>query len=255
MYGALNTDFGDEVGFLVTINPATGLITEVGPVVQGLDAIAFPPTQPLDYGDAPLPYPTILALNGARHTPGGPFLGNVAPDLEGDGQPNNGANGDDVNGASDDEDGVTVLLNAAGGQAIAQVVVGGANGFLDGWIDFNQDGDWNDANEQVFISQFVPVGTSNLPFTSPITGGLSGPVFSRFRLSAAGGLAPTGAAGNGEVEDYILQPIIPPPPPPGNDPNDDGTGGAPVLFSTDGGAFPLATLAGLFLIVLWRRRM
>src|SRR5207249_212674 len=95
---------------------------------------------PLDFGDAPAPYPTLLSQNGARHviTGSGPFLGNVPPDAESNGQPNSAATGDDNDGL-DDEDGVTTVLNATGGAGIAQVKVSGAPGLLDAWIDFDKD--------------------------------------------------------------------------------------------------------------------
>ncbi len=74
---------------------------------------------------------------------------------------------------------------------------------LDGWIDFNQDGDWDDAGEQILVSRDLTAGTNLLSFTIP-QGATSGGTLARFRLSSAGGLSPTGAAADGEVEDYIV---------------------------------------------------
>ncbi|MHC4879013.1 MAG: FG-GAP-like repeat-containing protein, partial [Planctomycetota bacterium] len=59
-----------------------------------------------DYGDAPEPYPTVLADGGARHLGVGPILGD-ARDNEADGVPSLNAQGDDAAGAPDDEDGVS----------------------------------------------------------------------------------------------------------------------------------------------------
>ena len=45
-------------------------------ITQPLDAIAvIRPAPLLDYGDAPISYPSRLAEDGARHTPVGPTLG------------------------------------------------------------------------------------------------------------------------------------------------------------------------------------
>ena len=78
---------------------------------------------------------------------------------------------------------------------------------LDAWIDFNQDGDWDDAGEQIFTNYNLGTsnGTQTLSFTVPQdTGGniVYGTTYARFRLSTAGGLLPTGWPSDGEVEDY-----------------------------------------------------
>ena len=58
-----------------------------------------------------------------------------------------------------DEDGIAILdsqSNPGGsihpGDNTLQVTVQGVGGYLNGWIDWNQDGDWNDAGEQVFTN-------------------------------------------------------------------------------------------------------
>ncbi len=57
-------------------------------------AITVKETQ-LDLGDAPAPYPTLIANQGASHQAAGPRLGPTR-DIEGDGQPNASATGDDA---------------------------------------------------------------------------------------------------------------------------------------------------------------
>ncbi|MDB4459239.1 Ig-like domain repeat protein, partial [bacterium] len=156
-----------------------------------------------DFGDAPDPsYPTLLASNGARHqiVSGAPQLG-TAIDDETDGQPQTNADGDDTNGAPDDEDGVTIPTLVAGTSATIQINVTVAAGKLDAWIDFNQDGDWTDPGEQVATDLVVTTGAQTLMV--PIDqGSPTGHTFARFRISTAGALTPTGAATDGEVEDY-----------------------------------------------------
>jgi Dockerin type I domain/GEVED domain len=76
-------------------------------------------------------------------------------------------------------------------------------GLLDAWIDFNRDGDWDDAGEQIFTRASLNAGANTLPFTT-IASAAVGNTFARFRLSSAGSLLPKGAAADGEVEDYFF---------------------------------------------------
>ena len=144
-------------------------------------------------------YPTILADNGARHTATGPTLG-TARDTESNGQPTANADGDDNNGVPDDEDGVTIPALTQG-QTAALTVNASAAAKLDAWIDWNRDGDWADADEQVATNLSVSAGNNTLNVPVP-AGASPGTTYARFRLSTAGGLTRTGAAADGEVEDY-----------------------------------------------------
>jgi len=77
----------------------------------------------LDFGDAPdASYRTLLASDGARHTALGPRLG-TNRDGESDGQPTVDADGDDLVGTPDDEDGVVFGLPLGVGQLDASVTV------------------------------------------------------------------------------------------------------------------------------------
>jgi hypothetical protein len=110
-----------------------------------------------DFGDAPAPYPSLRASNGARHlfVPGY-FLGGSV-DGEADGQIDANATGDDLDGNNDD-DGVFLTSALVAGQTATLQVVASTNGFLNGWVDFNQNGSWADGGEQVFINQVVVPG-------------------------------------------------------------------------------------------------
>lgn len=155
----------------------------------------------MDLGDAPdAPYPTLLASDGARHQSVGLTLGS-GRDTEDDGQPTGAADGDDTNGA--DEDGVGFGTDLETGNAITVTVNVSADGLLDAWVDFNADGDWEDAGEQIFVSQAVNTGNNVLDITTPFDAS-EGTTFGRFRVSADGGLSPTGYEDNGEVEDYQI---------------------------------------------------
>ncbi len=176
-------------------------------------------TSSFDFGDAPTAamsgfaasYPVTLAQNGARHVVGSLFLGQGV-DGDNDGQPDVTAGiasfGGDDNVGTDDEDGVTALatLVADGdtGTSSSLRVVASQLGKLDAWIDFNRDGDWEDAGEKIFDSINVVAGDNFLSVNVP-AGTSSGLTAARFRVSTLGSLSSTGAAADGEVEDYVFQ--------------------------------------------------
>ncbi len=160
---------------------------------------------PSDFGDAPTtadtPYPTSLSQNGARHRiVTGVYLGNdVDDDL--DGQPSAMAGGDDDDGF-DDEDGVLFTSEIRACQTADLTVSASTTGFLDAWLDFNGDGDWQDANEHLFSAQRLNPGANDLVFTVPCDATYSENRYMRFRFSTTGSSQPQGPAANGEVEDY-----------------------------------------------------
>ncbi|QDV69117.1 Calx-beta domain protein [Rosistilla carotiformis] len=169
----------------------------------------------LDYGDAPTggvigsppdSYPTLIAQNGARHVivPGAPVLG-AGIDKEADAQPNATATGDDADAEGDDEDGVAFDSDLiAGALADITVTASAAGGLLNAFVDFNADGDWADAGEQIFTDQPLAAGANSLSFTVPADAMPTG-TFARFRIDTGGGLSYDGQAADGEVEDYAVE--------------------------------------------------
>ncbi len=115
--------------------------------------------------------------------------------------------------AGDDEDGVTFAGGGsvnAGASDTAVVTIANsasADAQLFAWIDFNGDGDFNDAGEQIAdgTGAFANLGNGvvNVPFTAP-DNGFSGQTFSRFRVTTETTLGSTGLAADGEVEDHVL---------------------------------------------------
>ena len=72
---------------------------------------------------------------------------------------------------------------------------------LNGWIDFNADGDWDDSGERVVVDQVLENGANNLTVSTP-TNATTGASYARFRLTGTPGYTHFGLAPDGEVEDY-----------------------------------------------------
>lgn len=203
-------------GFAVTGDPASDDL--VIPVVSG--------DRDEDFGDAatggpigapPDSYPTLAAQDGARHAvvAGAPTLGPTI-DIDVDGQPDATATGDDNDFEGDDEDGVTFtqatyVVNGLGSTGMVDVELQNADptqNLLNAWIDFNRDGDWADAGEQIFTD--FDLGTTNgvqslvFPIGPVAEAVASGTTFARFRLDTFGGISYIGPAPDGEVEDHTL---------------------------------------------------
>ncbi|MCE9616276.1 MAG: hypothetical protein K8T26_18540 [Lentisphaerae bacterium] len=158
----------------------------------------------LDFGDAfgGGSYPTGLDQDGARHAlRDGVYLG-VSIDSEPDAAVGAGAMGDDELGI-DDEDGVTQPLPLEPGDVRPLTVVASTNGFLQGWIDFNQSGDWEEPYERVFQDQALVPGTNTLEVLTP-DNAMAGGAMARFRFATAAGVGVDGPAPDGEVEDHLL---------------------------------------------------
>jgi len=154
----------------------------------------------MDFGDAPNTYKTLTAGNGARHTKvSGVYLGKTC-DVETDGKPDTTAQGDDVQG-SDDEDGVVFTSALLPGSVATIEVTASTTGYLNAWMDFNQDGDFADTREQIFADQLLAPGVNRLSFTVPTTAAM-GSTYVRFRFNTRGLLSWQGLATDGEVEDY-----------------------------------------------------
>lgn len=154
-----------------------------------------------DYGDAPESYGSAGHVINSRQ-----YLGTM-PDGELMSQYSDEANGDDLNGI-DDEDGVEISELRQGDKAsIRYIVVTSflSNVYLNAWIDWNGDGDFNDAGERIASNVRRNLsGTYNLDIVVPSEAIGSRPTFARFRLGPSLN-SPTGSASGGEVEDYIIK--------------------------------------------------
>jgi hypothetical protein len=133
-------------------------------------------------GDAPTPYPSASVSAST-----GPILGLLRTV----------------------DDGV-LIDNFIVGQLDAVVTVGVSNAaagtVLDAWIDFDRNGSFSGAFEQIFDAVGLVNGDTELTFDVPSWAD-DGPTYARFRLSqgTAVGLPQGGSSANGEVEDYLIQ--------------------------------------------------
>ncbi|MBW7882049.1 MAG: DUF11 domain-containing protein, partial [Caldilineaceae bacterium] len=178
--------------------------------------------RPVDYGDAPAQYPTVVSEanqgDAARHVIVSGIRLGATVDAETNGQPHAKAHGDDTVGAPDDEDGIgfpSYLGTAALPTAVmfigesSTLTVTAATidpvsrpGYLSAWIDFNRNNVW-EVTEQV-ITNLAINGVAQVSVTVPATATAGGTV-ARFRYSTQPSLPPTGTASDGEVEDYAVQ--------------------------------------------------
>ncbi|MFN7562541.1 MAG: beta strand repeat-containing protein, partial [Prosthecobacter sp.] len=129
------------------------------------------------------------------------------------------ANADDLTntGSADDEDGVTVpasiTQNASATVSASVFNNSGAPAYLNAWIDFNNDGVFNDTllssgGERLEAARAIATGasatTQNITFTVPLVSSPGAGRGVRVRLTNQAVTGPTGAVGTGEIEDYIV---------------------------------------------------
>ncbi len=105
---------------------------------------------------------------------------------------------------SDDEDGITFATALIAGVPTTLQINSVSGGTLQGWIDWNADGDWADASEQVITNLIIPPGTTAVSISVP-NWAAAGTSYARFRISSQPGLGFAGGAPDGEVEDYRIR--------------------------------------------------
>jgi hypothetical protein len=178
----------------------------------------FGNTSSLDYGDAPTAlqsgfaksYPTTIADNGAVHKilPG--FFIGSGIDGDPDGVPSIGADSDDFNTTFNDEDGVTfdaptIFPGSTAGKVTVTVATGGYSpGRINAWVDFNRDGDWDDAGEHIVDDKRAGDGSHDFTFQVPANA-KSGPTYARIRYGYGRNMRPTGSDMAGEVQDHLIR--------------------------------------------------
>ena len=177
-----------------------------------------------DFGDAPDPvngtspgnYNTRQADVGASHVlDESVYLGWCVDGDSGDGQ-NPQATFDDITPGikfgsctteGDDEDAIQFLNPIVSGQSVTIKFKTTGSGYFNGWIDWNQDGDWLDKYENIFRGIYLTEGIHTLTFAAPAVPQMA--TYARFRYFKEnlgyGNFRPVGHSQGGEVEDYQVK--------------------------------------------------
>lgn len=175
-------------------------------------SVDFGFVQPVDLGDLPDSFATLIASNGPVHPMISALRLGATVDTEVDGQPGAAATGDDNNGSPDDEDGVNVadLTQFVGAPGTVRVTYnnpnpGAASARICGFIDYNGDGSFG-AGESAMLDVSGGTATAMLSFGT-VAASFSGSTYARFRISSdtAAACSPVGPASDGEVEDYVAE--------------------------------------------------
>ena len=150
-----------------------------------------------DFGDAPLPSygnPIHTLINGIR-------LG--ATNTADTGPFNSATAAGDIG-----DDGITIPTLAETFSATITANVVGAGGYLQGWIDWDGDGSFNEPGDRIALNlqDTDNDGVIDIALTVP-TSTTSGQTFARFRWSTSTDIAPNTAVSDGEVEDYLIPSI------------------------------------------------
>lgn len=239
-YGANGFDFNGNMyaianssgvirKYTITGNTANGALFSQSAASSNNDgAMCFFATVDVDYGDAPDTdsgngpdnYNTLLQNNGPRHALINTLYLGTRVTAETNAYENADATGDDISKGIQD-DGLTVPLaplSPLGGSYVLNVTITNQTGqtaHLYGWIDYNQNGLFESGEAAAVATVPSLAGTQVIPLTFDVPSGVLTPghSFVRLRLTTdtltdAGGVQDTrsvGAAGDGEVEDYIVE--------------------------------------------------
>ncbi|MFN9411000.1 MAG: Ig-like domain-containing protein, partial [Pirellula sp.] len=206
---------GNTVVFQIVDRSAAVLSSVLGrnvPVFVNMNPIVSP-AEPADT-DATFATKVAAAINGA--------IASRRLNL-----PNVTVSGNEVRVLADDEDGVsfrgyfnavynagtaaTTTRPATQGIPVVTTITASNAGFVDAWVDWNQDNDFDDPNEKIINTQPVVSGTNLFNIITPATA-IIGYTTARFRLSATGGALTSGMAVGGEVEDHLIEVIAGSPP-------------------------------------------
>ncbi|PQJ61811.1 LruC domain-containing protein [Photobacterium angustum] len=157
-----------------------------------------------DMGDAPNSYQTSLLVNGARHQVSSLLYLGLEPDEDLFAQffPMH-----DDNDLGNDDQGIiftTPTLNQGSTTFITAHIGGSIAGYLSAWIDWNNNGNFDDAYEQVIDNILLDNGEHTLAIDVPIDSVITDSTWSRFRINTNPNIAAHGQGEEGEVEDYPL---------------------------------------------------
>ena len=193
--------------YKIDLNQATpqAVFFAYGPISQSNDGArcALAPVVSelgLDFGDAPDSYSTSFDSSGPRHGESLLYLGDSL-DTESDAYVY--PLSDDDSDGNDDDDGVSFVTGLEVNES-AMIVANASegNGYLNAWIDWDQDGEFTD-DEKIITDEALDAGNNSVIFSVP-SWAEPGATWSRFRISTLTGIGPTGGVSDGEVEDYLV---------------------------------------------------
>lgn len=179
-------------------NTTTGtIVTDIPPASGTADE--------RDFGDLPESYG-----DASHEIVDGLYLGSIV-DAEDSSTYTENADGDDLDGNTDDEDGVTVVGSAVAGQRllinISATNTTGDDAYIFVFVDLNLDGDFDDRRETIVSNLLVPDESNNVirvtGFNVP-TVPVGSQINLRVRLSSDAYIGFTGLAQSGEVEDHTI---------------------------------------------------
>lgn len=215
LYGSSNTT-GNI--WRVDVNAVTADLFATGPASSSNDGARCATAGiPIDFSDAPSSYSTLLGDDGPRHSVANyndgsdtaPLMLGKKIDIETDGFPGAGADGDD-NDNIDDELGVTHIVVTPGTPTALSVPVTVTNtssqtATLAGWVDLDDDGMF-ESGERVTATIPANTGTAVYSLAFP-SATFTSDSYARFRVfgGAVADPQPTGSATGGEVEDVLVQ--------------------------------------------------
>jgi hypothetical protein len=164
-----------------------------------------------DWGDLPESFGTSAASNGPRHFVTQGFHLGASVDGEVNGVPSLLGTGEGL--AGDSDDGVVVISNGGvlqRGVNTLRVTVAGVGGLLTGWMDFNDNGSFTEAERLIWSLNGASLGgeadlnpgTWDLQVTIP-DNAVETAIAARFRWGEPG-LSFLGTSAIGEVEDYFF---------------------------------------------------
>lgn len=147
-----------------------------------------------DYGDAP----NTGGYGNPYHEIRSPLVLGTTVTAE-----TNGYNSPTASG--DVDDAVTMPVFQAGVTTNLNIRVSGTGGYLQAFFDWNADGDFSDAGEQVAVNLQDTAGTGfiSIAVTPPLSA-VNYNTFARLRWSTQPDLSATANAPDGEVEDYFI---------------------------------------------------
>ncbi|MEM7431049.1 MAG: LruC domain-containing protein [Pseudomonadota bacterium] len=155
----------------------------------------------IDFGDAPESYGSTIGANGARHEIGDATL-YLGASVDGESDAYVFPLSDDTADNADDEDGIQFVTGLEIGNPAIIAATASSTGFLNAWVDWNQDGTF-DVDEQILAQEYVVAGQSTFSINVPVWA-VAGDSWARFRISSTPDVGPTGGVSDGEVEDYPI---------------------------------------------------